>query len=215
MLPYVPHVKKSSSKRKTGEDGEKGGEKSGEESDGKSQDLSQPTIPDKAAKPSAKSSSKPPKKRRVVKKNLKNVSSSIEMPGNVPPPATENMPPHTDGSTHFLESLENLNSFLQSDNFHYEGLENASSNPSFMSPESSMARLTSVFSDAVNVEDTELGNVCKCLAYVGKSFSSEQPSDFRGISKDISPDFLASLLSLVLISKTFNFNFLSFSFIRI
>ena len=74
-----------------------------------------------------------------------------------------------------------------------------------------MARLSSVFSNVVNAEDVELENVCKCLAYVGKSFSSEQPSNFRGISKDISPDFLASLLSLVLILKFLNFNF-SFSF---
>ena len=212
MLPFVPPVKKTSRKRKAGEDGDKDGEKGGEESDGTSQDLSQPTNPAKAANPSVKSSSKPPKKKRVAKKNLKNVSS-VEQPENVPSSATENIPPHIEGSsTQFLNSLENLNSFLQSDDFHYEGLGNASS--TFKSAESSMARLTSVFSNAVNVEDTELENVCKCLAYVGKSFSSEQPSDFRGISKDISPDFLASLLSLVLISKFLVFNFLSFSFIH-
>ena len=121
------------------------------------------------------------------------------------PHAKENLPLQTpdagNSSSQFYESLDNLDNFLQSDDFQFEGLENASSNPSFIPPNSSMSRLTSVFSDAANVEDAELVNVCKCLAFVGKSFSSEQPSDFRGISKDVSPDFLASLLSLVLITK--------------
>ena len=71
--------------------------------------------------------------------------------------------------------------------------------PVSSSSESSMSKLAGIFSEA-QTSDSNFKNATRCVAYVGESMSSGKRGDYRGISSDVTPDFLSSLLTLVRIS---------------
>ena len=68
--------------------------------------------------------------------------------------------------------------------------------PVSSSSESSMSKLAGIFSEA-QTSDSNFKNATRCVAYVGESMSSGKRADYRGISSDVTPDFLSSLLTLV------------------
>ena len=68
--------------------------------------------------------------------------------------------------------------------------------PVSSSSESFMSKLAGIFSEA-QTSDRGFKNATRCVAHVGDSLSTGKSSDYRGISVDITPDFLSSLLSLV------------------
>ena len=69
-----------------------------------------------------------------------------------------------------------------------------------------MSKLAGIFSE-VQSSDKGFSNAMKCIAHVGDSLSSGKNLDFRGISVDITPDFLSSFLSLV---RVFSLDYVPF-----